>query len=196
MVDQDTINKLMIEALESTTGLLKAVLLSDESRREILEIESDAEKRSLMGLGKVTNAGVREVMGSDLVYAALTDMDFSWGNDPSLILKKGPEVVGLEVRDEETIEALKQQENVWFLHKNFVIYKDRIQFPQDIMQKVCQFEIPGLPANWCVLEDNPFKSIICAFPCTPSDVFLKEHCFQTDDLQGQGTVLIGATLKT
>jgi hypothetical protein len=68
-----------------------------------------AEERALMGLGKVVNTGVLEVLDQDLVYAALTDMDFDWGDEARLVLKKGDEVVGEAVRDEGVIAELSKK---------------------------------------------------------------------------------------
>jgi hypothetical protein len=109
------------------------------------------------------------------------------------VLKKGDEVVGAEVRDEELIAKLSKQKNVWFMHKNFVVYKDKMTFPQDIMQKICYFEIPCLPAEWCLVEDDSFQcnSFIYANPCTPSDIYLKEQYFDGTDEKGCGTILVG-----
>jgi hypothetical protein len=120
-------------------------------------------------------------------------MDFNWGC-PTLVLKKGQEVVGEEVRDEEVIAGLSNQKNVWFMHKNFVVYKDKISFPQDIMKKICQFETPSLPAQWCIVEDEQLQCypIIYANPSTPSDVFLKNQYFSGLDERGLGTILVGA----
>ena len=149
-----------------------------------------------MGLGKVVNSGVREVLNSELIYVALTNMDFDWGCDPSLVLKKGEEVVGEEVRDKEVIARLSNQKNVWFMHQNFVVYKDKLSFPQDIMKKICHFEIPYLPAEWCTIEDDNFQchSIIYANPATPCDVYLKEQYFGGLDKRGLGTILVGVKL--
>ena len=192
MVKNET-DTLMISTLEKVKGIIKAYSFATEDRRKILEIEEDAEKRSLMGLGKVINVGVREVLKCDLVYVALNNMDFDWGCHATLVLKKGDEVVGAEVRDEEIIAKLSKQKNIWFMHKNFIVYKDKMSFPQDIMQKICYFEIPCLPAEWCLVEDNTFQcdSIIYANPCTPSDIFLKERYFNATDEKGCGTILVG-----
>jgi hypothetical protein len=146
-----------------------------------------------MGLGKVINTGVREVLDCALIYVALNNMDFDWGCHATLVLKKGQEVVGEEVRDKEVIAKLSNQKNVWFLHQNFVVYKDKISFPQDIMKKICHFEIPYLPAEWCTVEDAKFQchSIIYANPATPCDIYLKEHYFGGLDERGLGTILVG-----
>jgi hypothetical protein len=192
-MDKNEADALMVSTLEKVKGIVKASPFAPEDRRKIREIEEDAEKRSLMGLGKVVNVGVREVLNCDLVYVALNNMDFDWGCHATLVLKKGDEVVGEEVRDEEIIAGLSKRKNVWFMHKNFVVYKDKVSFPQDIMQKICYFEIPCLPAEWCLVEDNTLQcdSIIYANPCTPSDIYLKEQYFDGLDEKGCGTILVG-----
>jgi len=113
-----------------------------------------------------------------------------------LILKKGEDVVGEEVKDEEVIARLSKKEKVWFMHKNFVIYKDKISFPQDIMKKLCYFETPPLPTEWGILEGSDFsyQSIIYANPATPTDIFLKNSYFEGLDQRGLGTILIGVKL--
>ena len=192
-MDKNEADALMVATLEKVKGIIKASPFAPEDRRKIMEIEEDAEKRSLMGLGKVVNVGVREVLKCDPIYVALSNMDFDWGRHATLVLKKGDEVVGAEVRDEKLIARLSKQKNVWFMHKNFIVYKDKMSFPQDIMQKTCFFEIPCLPAEWCLVEDNTFQcdSIIYANPSTPSDIFLKEQYFNGLDEKGCGTILVG-----
>ena len=191
-MDKNETDALMVSSLEKVKGIVKACPFAPEDRRKIMEIEEDAEKRSLMGLGKVINVGVREVLKCDLIYVALNNMDFDWGCHSTLVLKKGDEVVGAEVRDQEIIARLSKQETVWFMHKHFVVYKDKMSFPQDIMKKICHFEIPCLPAEWCLVENDTFhcNSIIYANPCTPSDIYLKEQYFNGLDEKGCGTILV------
>ena len=82
------------------------------------------------------------------------------------------------------------------MHQNFVIYKDKLSFPQDLMRKICHFEIPGIPADWCRLEDEAIEdySIIYANPSVPGDIFLKEQYFAGIPEKGLGTILIGVAL--
>ncbi|MGD8846248.1 MAG: hypothetical protein PVI54_12085 [Desulfobacteraceae bacterium] len=184
---------LLVSTLEKVKGINRARPFAFEDRAKITKIEADAQKQSLMGLGKVVNVGVTKVLHCDLVYVALTNMDFSWGCHATLVLKKGDEIVGEEVRDKGVIARLSNREDVWFMHKNFVVYKDKISFPQDIMKKICFFEIPCLPAEWCLVEDDQFEcsSIIYANPCTPADIYLKEQYFDAVDEKGSGTILVG-----
>jgi hypothetical protein len=180
-------------ALRSGKGIQDVGPLRSEDRQKVLSLEEEAEKRSLMGLGKVVNAGVREVLQFDSVYVALTNMEFEWGCHPTLVLMKGDQRVGEEVYDEAVIAELSKDPNAWFMHKNFVIHKDLVSFPQDIMQKICHFELPGLPADWLSMnaEDGMHSNVRYANPSTLCDVYLKEHYFDNTDKQGLGTILIG-----
>jgi hypothetical protein len=192
-MEKSETDALMVSALEKVRGVNRAKPIAFEDRDQIAQIEADAEKQSLMGLGKVVNVGVKRVLGCDRLYVALNDMDFDWGCHATLVLKKGDEVVGEEVRDKDIIARLANRKDVWFMHKNFVVYKDRMSFPQDIMKKICFFEIPCLPAEWCLVEESDFKcnSIIYATPCTPADIYLKAQYFDGVDEKGCGTILVG-----
>ncbi len=189
----EDVDRIILAALGCVTGLKGTCPLRSEDFDAILQKEEEAEERSLMGLGKVVNTGMRKILTCERVYVALTAMDFDWGCQATLILKKGDETVGEEVRDEAALAALSERKDVWFMHKNFVIYKDRISFPQDIMNKNCHFEIPCLPAGFCATDDDlhECRSILYAMPATLSDVFLKTHYFDGVDEQGTGTILVG-----
>ena len=196
MFERKQADEAVLAALSRVKGIVKAVPVADEDRQGVLSIEREAESKSLMGLGKVINAGIQAVVACDWVYVALTNMDFDWSCRPNLLMKKDDQIVGEEVTDKETIARLATDKNVWFMHKNFVVYRDKVSFPQDVMKKICYFEIPCHPADWCILENGELNchSIIYGSPSTLCDVFLKDHYFQGADVQGSGTVLIGIKL--
>ena len=187
------LNIAVVNALKNTKGIAGATPVTNEDREQILICERKAEKRSLMGLGKVINTGVREILKCEAVYVALTQMSFDWGCQATLLLKKEDQIVGEEVRDEARLLELGEASHVWIMHKNFVIYKDRIDFPRDVVQKICHFEIPGLAADWF----RPGKAAVLiasanvAVPSTLGDVFLKERYFDNCDEHGTGTLLMG-----
>ena len=192
-MDRKAADAVILAAVKNSKGIVRVAPFLSEDRGKIVDIEADAEERSLMGLGKVINTGVIEVLKCDCIYVALNNMDFDWGRHATLVMKKGEEVVGKEVRDEQLIAELSTRKDVWFMHKNFVVYKSKMQFPQDIMKKIVHFEIPPLPAEWCHMEDAGLqcRSIIYANPATPADIFLKEQYFHGLDQRGLGTILIG-----
>ena len=181
------------QALAKVKGILDFYPIQSEDRSKILALEEEAEKRSLMGLGKVINAGIREVLQFDSVYVALTNMEYNWGHCSALVLKKGARLVGESIYDEAVIAKLSQAPNVWFMHRNFVIYKDLVSFPKDIMEKICHFEIPGLPGDQLDIstEDDIHTEIRYGIPSTYCDIHLKELYFEGRDEQGLGTLLIG-----
>ena len=195
-MDPEQIDKILTVAFSKVEGLINTSPFSNDDRPKMLDIEQEAEKNAFMGLGNVVNAGVREVLACGLIYVALTNMDFEWGCGPSLVMKKGEELVGEEVRDKQRLAELSNRKDVWFMHKNFVVYKDKVSFPQDMMKKICHFEIPGLPAEWCLVEDENFecRSIIYANPSTLGDIYLKKQYFNEIDEKGLGTILIGVHL--
>ena len=201
MVEENKLNTEIEQTLTKIRGVLCVYPIRLANHSEILRLEDEAEKRSLMGMGKVVNSGVRTALQYDSVYVALTSKEFNWGCS-SLILKKGDKLVGEDLYDEEVLAKLAKSPNAWFLHKNFVIYKDLISFPKDIMQKVCHFEIPGVQVDWLPNDkkDGIRFDVWHASPSTYCDVYLKENYFEDylnenyfDDSkkQGFGTILIG-----
>jgi hypothetical protein len=64
------------------------------------------------------------------------------------------------------------------------------------MKKICHFEIPGLQADWCQLDDEAIEnhSIIYANPSTLGDTFLKAQYFDGIHEKGLGTILIGVNV--
>jgi hypothetical protein len=183
----------MLEALRAVRGVLQAARLQEDERETLRGVEAEAEKKSLQGLGRVINAGVRSVLACETVYVALTSPEFEWGCQAALILKKGEELVGEEVRGEAAIRELEGRPNVWFLHRNFVVYKDRVSFPGDLIDRTCHFEIPGLPADWLVLPESErgASETLWAMPSVPADAYLKRTHFGGAEEEGLGTVLVG-----
>jgi hypothetical protein len=181
------------QTLNKVQGIQAVCSILPEDQLRILALEEEAEKRSLMGLGKVINTGVREVLQFDSIYVALTNLQFSWGHCATLILKKGDRIVGEEIYAETAIAELRKNKNVWFMHKNFVIYKDLVSFPKDIMQKICHFEIPGLTADWLTSDKKNGVRFNVRYgnPSTFCDVHLKKVYFDGAAEKGLGTILIG-----
>lgn len=185
-----------IEILRNEVKRVKGILdvkeFSFKDKENLIRIEKEAEEKSLFGLGKVINSGVFKVLDLKIILVALTSMEFDWGFHPSLILKKGDMIVGEEVRDPHKIDELKSKREVWFMHRTFIVYKDRITWPKDIMDKVCHFEIPAIPCEWeCVKCLQPMTKLYFANPSPPGDIFLKERYFGGQDQRGLGTILVG-----
>lgn len=202
MITASDLDLQVTQNLKKVKGILLIYSIPKEDCRVILTLEDKGEKQSLMGMGKVINTGVRKVMQFDSVYVALTSLEFNWGQCSSLIFKKGDQLVGEDIYDDAVLAELATSPNAWFLHKNFVIYKDRISFPKDIMEKNCHFEIPGMSVDWlskCTENDilfnvwygNPSRYCDVHLKEKYFDGYLKEKYFDGIKEQGLGTILIG-----
>jgi hypothetical protein len=183
----------MVVSVRSIKGINAAFPLDEADRFRLLEIEIEGEKKAFMGLGMCYNSGIRDVLRCPVVIVAITAMDFDWGCQSHLILKKGDEVVGEEVTDSSRIEELATQTNVFFLHKNFVIYKNKVDFPRDVVEKKCCFELPALTSEECLPGLREWGDYLFCFPSTQGDIFLKKKYYEEKDEWGTGTVLFGFT---
>lgn len=181
----------ILDCIRAIKGILAAFELEHVDRFQLLDIETEAEKKAFMGMGMCYNSGIRDVLRTKHVFLAITTMEFEWGCQSHMLLKKDDEVVGEEVRDPSRIEDLQKQPNVFFLHRNFVIYKDKVNFPGDIVAKKCCFELPAHGAEECLPGLEEFGHYIFCFPSTAGDVFLKKRYFDEKDEWGTGTVLFG-----
>ncbi|MGB9618645.1 MAG: hypothetical protein ACPL7J_15100, partial [Desulfomonilaceae bacterium] len=144
MLKDDAQREEILKRIRGLKGVVDAFFLRDEDRFNLLSVESEAEKKAFMGLGRCYNSGIREVLRLPIVVVAITNMEFDWGQQGQIVLKKDEEIVGEEVRDPARIRELEQRGDVWFLHKNFVVYKEKVDFPTDIVNKKCCFELPAL----------------------------------------------------
>lgn len=196
MIDRKSIDTKIILNLKEGKGIVEVHPLLDRDREKILRIEQEAQEKSFMGLGSVINTGVKDTLDCDVVYVALTSMEFEWGGFPSLVMKKGQEIVGEDILDKERIARVQQERDVWLMGGTFVVYKDKVEFPHDLLKKACHFETPFIPVKWCIIEDDRFRchDIIFCNPTTPSDLFLKQQYFGGKDVAGSGTILVGVKL--
>jgi hypothetical protein len=182
-----------LTSVKGLKGIQDAFVLQEADRFALYDIELEAEKKSFMGMGLTYNSGIREVLRRPVVVLAITTVEFEWGCQSVLVLKKGDEIVGQEVSDPDRIQELRNCPDVHFLHRNFVIYKDRVRFPQDIVEKKCCFELPCMETKDSIPGLKQMGPGVYCFPSTPGDIFLKGRYYGGLDERGTGTVLFGFT---
>jgi len=178
-------------AFEAIKGIDEILVLGDDVRFKLLDIEVEAEKKAFMGMGKTYNSGIREVLACGLVLLGLTNTDFDWGCQSHMVLKKDDQIVGEEIWEPNKIRELEKRADVWFLHQNFVIYKSRVNFPQDIIQKRCCFELPALFLESERVDLPPGLECVMCHPSPAGDLYLKQTYWDGRDERGQGTILFG-----
>lgn len=182
----------ILSGLGSLTGVVQADPLNSRHCLQLYEIELEAEKKAFMGIGRVFNSGIRDVLSSPLVIVCFTNTDYNWGCHSNMVLKKGDEVVGEEVYDPRVIRAMEKRSDIWFLHRNFAVYKGKVNFPRDVTEKRCFFEYPAIypePGELAGLPDTFEYSFTHA--TVPGDQYLKKSLYDGKDEPGLGTVLFG-----
>ncbi len=172
-------------------GVDPVFLLDEADRFKLLEIEPGAEKKSFLGLGKAYNSGIREIIACPVVILGFTSKAFSWGCESHILLKKDDRVVGEEIWDPNKIRELESLPDIWFLHRNFVVYKSRVDFPRDVVEQRCCFELPAVLFEQELEGMPPDCECIVCYPSTRGDVFLKETYLAGKGERGTGTALFG-----
>ncbi|TDA30511.1 MAG: hypothetical protein DSO00_01185 [Archaeoglobi archaeon] len=99
----------ILEFLRSLKGIEDVKLLTESEKRELMRIEEQAEKSSLMGLMPGINQGVREAIGRTFTVAAITNNEFEWPKRGTVKFIYRGEVIGEEIRGEEKLRKLKSE---------------------------------------------------------------------------------------
>lgn len=191
--EADTVLAALCASLVRQKGVRAAFPLLDRDRNTLRELEDEAGKNAFMGLGRFVNTGVTAALQRRYLFAALTDPQFDWGCKAALSLTVKGVTAGEEVRDPEEIRRLRGRDDVWFMYESFVVYKNRIDYPRDLMSPDCRFETPALPADWWEWPPEaaaPDRRIV-ANPSALSDTYLKKCYFGGADTPGLGTILVG-----
>jgi hypothetical protein len=181
----------ILAGFKNYKGFQDAFLLEDADKMALYDIEIEAEKKAFMGLGKTYNSAIREVLACPVIVLGITTMDLQWSCQTHMRLMKDDEIAGEEVWDPNKIKELEKRADVYFLHKNFVIYKGKVNFPSDVVQKRCYFEYPPLHLDKEIPDFSGKLECIACFPSTPGDIYLKNVYYEGADTKGTGTVLLG-----
>jgi len=184
-MDISEIESKVKSALESIKGVLGIKILSQEERNVILELEQEAEKHVLFGLGKGLNTGLREILKRDIIVAITNDNEFEWPPEPAIQLVSNDEVIGEEIKSPEKAEEYKKQGHV--VAGNLVIYRTKS------IMSARNFNVVFPPMSFKLFERiSEFTDIISASPCPPSHLFI---CEKMGTENAPGTILVGFNIK-
>ncbi len=181
----------LLKEIRKDDGTIKAELIPDDLKKEILEIEMDRTKELI----PVINEGINEAFKekeimiiikhqiNDKIKEDITPM-------PSLtLLTETGRIVGEEIYDQERINELKKDENAYFVSSNFVTYnlnefKDEKQF----------FKVSKGDNE--LFTDKNLKeysdSITVAIPSIHSDRYIKQYYGYSPD-EKIGSIIVGFT---
>lgn len=169
-------------------GVGTTLLLNEEDRETVRELEKKADEMTLMGLGKGDNKGVKEVLKKDVIFAFITNMDFCWPEGPNVILMHNDCVVGQDLDDEAKLEELKSCKDKLVIG-NIVIYDTSVLKKMDVKNNPLIVVMPPKPCK--EVEDvDKVCNVVLASPSPPSDEYLKEK-MGLENVHGTGTFLLG-----
>lgn len=190
---KEEIVKKVISVILENEKVISVFPLSNRDREAILELEKEAEKRVIQGLGIGYNQGVRETLTREFVLVLVTNKDFKWPEGPTLRIFWDGKLIGEEVRDERLISEIKAREgdNV-FIRGGLIIYKRNMPPPASIVKKPPLVIFPGFPYK-LIESVKGVKDAIISFPSPPASQYL-------EDLAGAkgmqiGTALVGFNIE-
>jgi hypothetical protein len=175
------------EALSQIKGVGYSIVLTEEDRNKISEMEAKADEMTLMGIGRGDNKGVKEVLKSDILLAFTTNMDYVWPPLPNVILMQHDKVVGEDVDEEKLQELAACKDNL--IIGNIVLYDKGVLSSVNGKREPL---VVVLPAKDC----HEIEGLSCvakarlASPSSPTDEYLKERMCQSNEC-GTGTFLLG-----
>ncbi|MEE9585710.1 MAG: hypothetical protein V3W09_02295 [Nitrososphaerales archaeon] len=180
--------------LSDIPGFVALYRIGSDDAREILRLESEAEKRAVLGSISAENLGVRESLKRGLVFAVAYRPRFFASfkgrlHGSSVVMTSGGDVVGEEVTDPGRLRKLKGKGGIILIGSSFVLYKDRVRKAGGEAKIV----LPG--RAFPPLEDLAgARDIISGSPSSPVDQYLKLKMNVDSNDPDIGTVIVGFTL--
>ena len=171
----------------TTRGIRYVYLLSPRDKWRILWLEEVAEKGILMGMMPGVNVGVRSAIETDVVLAAITDMNFVWPSSPTVRIRCGEEVIGFEVRE----DRVKELESEGYVIVGSVAFKKGALRMLAERRGECLLEI--LPLELPILSGiGGVREAVIGSPSPPADEYIKRKSPVKGE--GIGSIIIGISL--
>ena len=187
-MEHDEIIDNVKNSITQMQGVGNTLLLNEDDREIIRELEKKADEMTLMGLGRGDNKGVKAVLKNDVIFAFTTNMNFCWPEGPNVILMHDGCVVGQDVDDEAKLEEVKTCKDKLVIG-NIVIYDTSVLKKMDVKNNPLIVVLPPKPCADVEAVDE-VCNVVLASPSPPSDEYLKEK-MGLENLHGTGTFLLG-----
>lgn len=187
-MEHDGIIENVKNCIISMKGVGTTLLLNEEDRGTIRELEKKADEMTLMGLGRGDNKGVKAVLNTDVIFAFTTNMDFKWPEGPNVILMHDECIVGQDIDDEAKLEEMKNCKDKLVIG-NIVIHDTSILKKMDGKNDPLIVVLPPKPCEEVEYVDKVCNAVL-ASPSPPTDEYLKER-IGLENIHGTGTFLLG-----
>ena len=184
MVENELLSS--IKKLERT---IIAEVMSDEMKTEVLKLEM----KRLDEMIPLINQALEEAFEEEEQIIIIRDASKYYPEDTveTLTLRnEAGQVVGEEIFDEEELEDLQDDPDVYFMSENFVTYNSLTQPGQ---KQHFVIESPGREFLTDEKLEDKVKSIVVSQPSTEANYYIKD-CFGLTEDDLIDTVIVGYTL--
>lgn len=184
----------IISLLLTDESIMIAAPMSDEMKKQVLKLEM----KRLEELVPFINEGMKEAFEEEDAIVVILDntvknerIENSYDEqDSSFTLRtESGQIIGETIMDEEELEELRNDPNVFFLSDNFVTYSN-LSKPGEK-----QFFVMSSTKSSFFTDTNPeslVSSLTVAIPSTETDHYIKD-CFDLPHDEPIGTMIIGYT---
>ena len=192
--DTMSIKSDLIALLLTDESIMIAAPMSDEMKKQVLKLEM----KRLEELVPFINEGMEEAFEEEDAIVVILDntvknerIENSYDEqDTSFTLRtESGQIIGETIMEEEEIEELRNDPNVFFLSDNFVTYSN-LSKPGEK-----QFFVMSSTKSSFFTDTNPeslVSSLTVAIPSTETDHYIKD-CFDLPHDEPIGTMIIGYT---
>lgn len=186
------ITEQVIQCIKNIKGVGDVMVLTDQDRAVVGELEAKADQMTLMGLGIGDNKGIKQVLKNDVILAFITDMNYVWPAGPNVILMHQGHVVGEDVDDPIKLEEYQSC-------KNHLVIGNVVIYDTDVLKRMQGKDDPiivVMPPKPCPEVDKVphVCNVALASPSPPSDEYMKERMGLTL-VHGTGTFILGFDFK-
>lgn len=180
----------VLNLLKGCKGILKTKVLTEEEKKEILDVEKKEEELIVFGMCRSLNKGVREALQREFTIATVIDSSvFEYPHHPHMVMVVDDQIVGEQINDPKIIEELKKDPNNLFLWNKFVIYMKKLPKESTERKKLLMVYMPRKPSQ---LDRLSFLSESCfGVPSTKGDSLLKKILNNQSNQTVLGTCLVG-----
>lgn len=184
----------LLELLLTDNSVMRAEIMSEEMKKNVLRHEM----KRLEELVPFINEGMNEAFEEDEAIVLILDNtiknerienSYEEGDSSFTLRNESGQIIGETIYDEEELEELRDDPNVYFLSDNFVTYSNLTKPGEK------QFFVMSATNSAFFTNTHPEKLVshlVVAIPSTTTDHYIKD-CFDLPHDEPIGTLIIGFT---
>lgn len=180
----------LLDAIRQIPRVKIAEIMQEKMKKEVVKLEM----KRLDEMIPLINQALNEAFDEEEQIVIIRDASDYYEEDTveTLTLRnESGQVIGEEIFDEEEIEELKDDPDVYFLSENFVTYNS-LTTPGQKQHFV--IESPGREFLTDKKIEDFVESLVVALPSTEANNYIKDY-FQLTDDDIIDTVILGFTPK-